>query len=1751
MKNHYSNFILSSKIEYRLLIILLICSFTQYSFSQGNTCGAATPITLNGACLSPTISDAVDTAGYPTCGGNNREGWFTFDVTGGPMDVTVSGVQAGNRDLVLQVFSGNCASLVSDGCVNATGNGGDETLNITNLANGTYYLLVADERGGNSDMDLTQLCITGITIGPANDTCSGAISLTSNATCIPTTGSTTGATDNNETGDCINGTENAVWYSFVATAASHTVVVDGIPGFNAVVGVISGCGSNTRPTGGACTNNTNDDGIETLNLTGLTIGNTYYIQVHDFNGDQTANAFDICVLDPPPGPANDECSGAIVLTVNTDINCGITTAGTNVSATASPQADDVTGTPDNDVWFSFVATGAQHQVSLLNVVAVIGTSTDMGIGVYDGSSGCAALTFEATSDPNTLNLIGLTATNTYYVRVYGWAAGPGAQTNFDVCVGTPPPPPGNDDCINATGLTVNADFNCTNTTPGTTVSATASSQADDVTGTPDNDVWFSFVATGTQHQVSLLNVVAALGTATDMGIGVYDGSSGCAALTFEATSDPNTLNLTGLTATNTYYVRVYGWASGPGAQTNFDVCVGTPPPSPGNDECINAVGLTVNTDLNCGTTTAGTTVSATASAQPDDVSGTPDNDVWFSFVATDPQHRVSLLNVTAIIGTSTDMGIGVYDGSAGCAALTFEATSDPNILNLTGLTPANTYYVRVYGWGSGPGAQANFDLCVGTPPPPPSNDTCATAITLTIDTTCSYTTYSTESALDSGVADPGCGFYSGGDVWFTITVPASGEITVDTETGVVTDSGMAIYSGTCGALTLIECDDDDSANGAMSSIALTGRTPGEVLYIRVWEFGNNNNGTFGICVTSPTPPVICVGGSGLINSGIACFGTTSLGDSITGNLNAGTDSIADRPIIFIDDADGCAFEAGTTSNYTTVDFTVTVSGTYVFTSDSTFDIMGYIVINTPTPFTPGSCTDGTWVTGDDDNGVGLQAVLTANLTAGTTYTFVTTVFSFSSTTITDPFTWNITGPSTGIEWYTTPTGGTAFGTGTPFNPVGVAGSGLLNTNTAGTYTFYSACSSDPNVRVPVDFVIEPLPTATISGSGTACAGSLNISIALTGTQPWSITYTDGTTPVTVTGITTSPYVFSVTPSGSTTYTLTDAYDLNCTAIPAGLTGSVIVPAGKTWNGSVNTDWNTANNWTPSGIPTSTDCVLIPNTGVQCIVSNTTSADAYNLTIENGGNLLIQPSGAITVQDVVTVNATGTFVLDGFENDTGSLIQVNDVANSGEITMRRESFIRRQDYVYWSTPVANYPLSNVSPTTPAGLISEWIPTIDRADGPPPQSVPNDYGEWVNATGNMANGKGYIIRGPVGFDNDIAAWFTGTLVGNPNNGTLTKNITRGTFTGANYGGPGGPVTSDDDNWNLIGNPYPSALDANAFLALPGNSVIDGTVYLWTHGTKIQLGAGSPFYGNYVYNYNVSDYLEYNLSGPAVQNGFNGFIGSGQGFFVLMEESPNATANENLTFNNSMRSSTFTNDQFFRTSNDYDVDAQKDRIWLDLVTPSENTSTTLVAYVEGATNEYDRLYDASTIGGTGKSLYSILGDEPLIIQGKNYPLDINDQVTLGMLIEEPGIHALAIHGLDGIFANDQNIYIEDLELNIIHNLKISPYIFTETETGNIDDRFILRYTDETLEVNEFQNKPDITIISPKGKYVKVISNQKLLKTVTIYDLFGRVLKEVNNINQNEFVFEYLNLSDGAYIVKAVLNDNREKYQKIVLKL
>jgi hypothetical protein len=153
--------------------------------------------------------------------------------------------------------------------------------------------------------------------------------------------------------------------------------------------------------------------------------------------------------------------------------------------------------------------------------------------------------------------------------------------------------------------------------------------------------------------------------------------------------------------------------------------------------------------------------------------------------------------------------------------------------------------------------------------------------------------------------------------------------------------------------------------------------------------------------------------------------------------------------------------------------------------------------------------------------------------------------------------------------------------------------------------------------------------------------------------------------------------------------------------------------------------------------------------------------------------------------------------------------------------------------------------------------------------------------------MLLGKGYIERGLNNAPQNSPVNFTSTFIGVPNNGNITTPISRGTYNIiGTYPSPYSPTnaTQDDDNWNLLGNPYPSSISANAFL-IANSANIMGFVNIWRHGIAPGTGTVDPFYGNYAYNYDASDYLTYNLSGPSSPLGFDGYIGAGQGFFVLM--------------------------------------------------------------------------------------------------------------------------------------------------------------------------------------------------------------------------------------------------------------------------
>jgi len=138
----------------------------------------------------------------------------------------------------------------------------------------------------------------------------------------------------------------------------------------------------------------------------------------------------------------------------------------------------------------------------------------------------------------------------------------------------------------------------------------------------------------------------------------------------------------------------------------------------------------------------------------------------------------------------------------------------------------------------------------------PANDNCAGAIQIPMGgpNVCIPITGNNTAATSSAIT-PGCAAYTGFEIWFKVTVPSTGLAIIETSAvaGGFTDSGIAAYSGDCGSLTLIECDDDGSDIGLFSKLELSGLTPGNTIYIAVWEYGGNAFGEISICAYQPPP----------------------------------------------------------------------------------------------------------------------------------------------------------------------------------------------------------------------------------------------------------------------------------------------------------------------------------------------------------------------------------------------------------------------------------------------------------------------------------------------------------------------------------------------------------------------------------------------------------------------------------------------------------------------------------------------------------------------------------------------------------------------------------------------------------------------------------------------------------------------------------------------------------------------------------
>jgi hypothetical protein len=555
---------------------------------------------------------------------------------------------------------------------------------------------------------------------------------------------------------------------------------------------------------------------------------------------------------------------------------------------------------------------------------------------------------------------------------------------------------------------------------------------------------------------------------------------------------------------------------------------------------------------------------------------------------------------------------------------------------------------------------------------------------------------------------------------------------------------------------------------------------------------------------------------------------------------------------------------------------------------------------------------------------------------------------------------------------------------------------------------------------------------------------------------------------------------------------------------------------------------------------------VPAEGASVVVNAgnlnvTENVNVCSCTLTGTANVVIKEGFTVVIADKLVVGPTATFTVE----NNASLVQINDnAANSGNVIVKRTTTpISRYDFTYWSSPLkaeSGFLVGrDPSDVTKLGLSKNtFFDKYYSFAGNTQQWQTINYGNQV-----MVPGKGYIVRAPQEYaiSTTPTATFTANFQGAPNNGLVTIPVAL----------PSASVSTGKSN--LIGNPYPSAIDAVKFYN-ENSSIIDGTFYFWTHN----IAVSSTPDANGVYQYNAASYLAVNYTGGTANGGgspkASKNIASGQGFFV------NAKTAGSVKFNNSMRvKDPSSNTNFFRAADAVtnttqsieetteEAGIEQNRYWLNITNTAGAYNETLIGYVTGASNNFEDSYDGKTYA-SGTALYSLLSDEKLVIQGRALPFVSNDIVPLGFMAAASGEYSIGIESFDGLF-DEQKIYLVDKTDNSIHNLKNERYTFT-TEAGTFNSRFEIRYVnDSQLGVDTPVVSQNDIVVYKSGNQIGVRTNNLTIDSVQVYDITGKLLTSGTDVNDTTFKTTGLNVATQVLIVKVNLEDNQSVSKKIIM--
>ena len=539
-------------------------------------------------------------------------------------------------------------------------------------------------------------------------------------------------------------------------------------------------------------------------------------------------------------------------------------------------------------------------------------------------------------------------------------------------------------------------------------------------------------------------------------------------------------------------------------------------------------------------------------------------------------------------------------------------------------------------------------------------------------------------------------------------------------------------------------------------------------------------------------------------------------------------------------------------------------------------------------------------------------------------------------------------------------------------------------------------------------------------------------------------------------------------------------------------------------------------------------------------------------IQYDGSVLDEDSGGYTLKD-----EQGTASSYNYNDWSSSVGPINgNTATRGAGVASTNSTATIASVMFDGTDSSNpkpinyassYSAADGAATSPITLSTYWMYTFNGAD--------NDYNAWnkINQNSALLPGEGFTMKGSSG-TSAVTDSQNYVFKGKPYNGDFTL-----------------PIAAGDDR--LIGNPYPSAMDADEFILdnikqtinfQDGRNtvnVFNGALYFWHHFAKSSHNL-ADYQGGYATYTLMGGTQAYSTDTRINATGASGnkiperYIPVNQGFFVVATLDPSLAGNTTTTvdggaivFKNSQRvfvrkGFTGTNDGslFFKSNaknqkkkSKEKVD-QRSKIRLDFRSAKGYHRQLLVGADSHATKNFDLGYDAIIADLNADDIFWNLNGAKLVIQAVNN-FDDSQELPLGIKVKENGLITIKIDSLQNLDVLPE-IYIKDSETNQSYPIKNAPFQIN-LAAGEYLNRFSLTFkTKKVKAIQEISNSQSTTIqvfMNSKTNELKVINYTKSkILSIQLFNYLGQWISTWNKNLNLENLSLPINATSGLYVVR-----------------